>query len=91
MLLIHFEDLKENPEHCIRHVAKFLGIPLSEEKFKLVMHRSTYNYMKEKSHLFDGRFEVQKVREVLGKIKPGKEGAATEQSIDIGVARLGGL
>lgn len=66
LLLLHFEDLKENPEHCIRHMAKFLNVPLSDEILKIILHRSSYSYMQEHSHMFDGRFEVGKVREVLG-------------------------
>ncbi len=55
LLLVHYEDLHENIDMCIRKIAKFLGIQLDTELLELVKCRSSHAYMLAHKERFDGR------------------------------------
>ena len=65
ILMLHFEDLKADRLACVRKIADFLGISVTPELLKIVMERSSFEYMSDKRNLFDGRFEFAKIRAAL--------------------------
>jgi len=46
VLLVHFSDLKRNPQDAIQRIATFLDIPVSEEVMNITLHKSSIEYMK---------------------------------------------
>jgi len=89
VLWVHFEDLVQDLPTCVRKIAAFAGIPLSAELEKLVVERSSFDYMVKHKEKFVGdegitmamkqaineewKPEVGMVREGGGKVGEGKK------------------
>lgn len=46
VLFVHFEHLKKDMPGEIRKIAKFLEIPIDEEKWETILHHCSFDYMK---------------------------------------------
>ncbi|HEV2568710.1 sulfotransferase domain-containing protein [Sphingomonas sp.] len=46
MMLVHFADLKREPERMIRDVASFLEIEVAEETWPVILEHCSFDYMK---------------------------------------------
>jgi hypothetical protein len=53
ILFFHFEEMKKDLPGVVRKVAQFLGINLTEAELKKVVHKSSFEYMKESEELFE--------------------------------------
>jgi len=47
VLLLHYADLKKDLEGTIRKIAKFLAIPIDEERFHKILEYNTFHWMAE--------------------------------------------
>lgn len=45
MFLVHFNDVKRDPQGCVRRLAAFMGVKLSDEELGLVAERSSKAHM----------------------------------------------
>lgn len=52
-MFLHFDDLKRDLESCIRVIADFLEIQVSEQELLNAVSHSTFEYMKKNEHLFE--------------------------------------
>lgn len=47
VMCLHYNDLKEDLPGMMRKIAKFLDIPIQEDKWEETVHHCTFDYMKE--------------------------------------------
>lgn len=53
VLFFHFEEMKKDPAGMVKKVAQFLGMNLTDEEIKKVVHKSGFQYMKENEDIFE--------------------------------------
>jgi len=46
VLLVHFNELKKEPEHSVRRISEFLNLGIDEERLQRVLSVSDFEYMK---------------------------------------------
>ncbi|XP_073528786.1 sulfotransferase 6B1-like [Phyllobates terribilis] len=56
VLLMTFEDMKEDLEGSVKKITEFLGIPITEEQVKQVAEKGTFKAMKDNSGKTHGSF-----------------------------------
>uniref|UniRef100_A0A803Y684 Sulfotransferase n=1 Tax=Meleagris gallopavo TaxID=9103 RepID=A0A803Y684_MELGA len=56
MMMISYEELKENPVLGMKKIAAFFGFSLSEEEFSRIARKTSFQAMKEKSKETHGKF-----------------------------------
>uniref|UniRef100_A0A669PGU4 Sulfotransferase n=1 Tax=Phasianus colchicus TaxID=9054 RepID=A0A669PGU4_PHACC len=56
MMMISYEELKENPVLGMKKIAAFFGFSLSEEEFSRIAKKTSFQAMKEKSKETHGKF-----------------------------------
>ncbi|XP_077139181.1 sulfotransferase 6B1-like [Ranitomeya variabilis] len=56
VLLMTFEDMKEDLEGSVKKISEFLGIPITEEQVKQVAEKGTFKAMKDNSGKTHGAF-----------------------------------
>ena len=65
VLLLFFEDLKEDLESAVRAVAEFMGIA-DEERIKVALEMSTFSFMKQHEDHFDDSLMKKPLNEACG-------------------------
>lgn len=53
VLFVHFEEIQRDLGSVVRRVARFLGEPLREEEANKIVHKASFQYMKEREELFE--------------------------------------
>ena len=66
MLLLFFEDLKEDHEGCVRRIAKFMGVDCNEDEIARVVHTTSHAEMSRQSSKFNVRKIALKMSEAIG-------------------------
>ncbi|NXV78799.1 ST6B1 Sulfotransferase, partial [Atlantisia rogersi] len=56
IMIISYEELKENPALGVKNIAAFFGIPLTEKELQGVVDRSSFQSMKKNSQKTHGTF-----------------------------------
>ncbi len=80
LLFITYEDMKRDPGATIRRIADFCGIPPDEDRFRRVLERSSFQYMRACEEKFGPQFRaidgsIKKTRKKSGQfIRRGKSG-----------------
>ncbi len=79
VLLLTFEEMKQDLPGSVRQVAQFMGVELSAEEFALVVEKSSFQYMKQIDHKFvpERPFPFNRSGNPV-MIRTGKRGAASE-------------
>ena len=72
VLLLFFDDIKEDHAGCVRKIAKFIGIECSEELLKRVVHTTTHAEMARHSHKFAAPFVLAKHLKDFGERPPAE-------------------
>ena len=65
VLMLSFEDMKDDLGKVTRRVASFMNVELSSEHFDLVLERSGFAYMRENT-MFDDHFVRDKIKAQIG-------------------------
>jgi len=65
VLLLCYEDLREDLPGQVRLIADFMGVPLTDELLQKVLELSSFKFMEERSHQFDDHFVFSKVRDQM--------------------------
>ncbi|MFP2927667.1 sulfotransferase domain-containing protein [Pyxidicoccus sp. 3LG] len=58
VLWVRYEDLRDDLEGQVRRIAAFCGIPLEEERLGDILHKSSFDYMKQHESKFDFRLAM---------------------------------
>jgi len=66
VLWVCYEDLLSDLEGQIRRIAKFMGVPMTEELLSVVQEKSSFAYMQTHQRQFDEHFVFEKVRDQMG-------------------------
>ena len=82
VLLLAFEDMKEDLPEAVRRVADFIGIPVSSKLLDTVLHHASLEFMLEHKDRFDDRLMRERSETVAGlpvgsdsaKVRTGKVG-----------------
>ena len=72
VLLLFFDDIKEDHAGCVRKIAKFIGVECSEELLERVVHTTTHAEMARHSHKFAAPFLFAKFVKELGEQPPAE-------------------
>jgi hypothetical protein len=80
--LVHYADLKREPEASIRSIADFLGFEVSEDRWPAILEHTSFAWMKE----HEDKFELRTVSEVPildpgAMIRKGQIGASTADGV----------
>ena len=70
ILLIFFDDLKEDHAGCVRRIAKFTGIECSEAVLERVVHTTTHSEMARHHSKFADRRKIVKYAKMCGEEPP---------------------
>ena len=70
VLLLFFDDLKEDHPGCVRQIAKFIDVNLSEDDVALVVHTTSHAEMSRLASIFDTRKIFLKIKEKIGEEPP---------------------
>lgn len=70
MLIVFFDDLKEDHEGCVRRIAKFMGIECDYDVIARVVHTTTHAEMARHHSKFGVRRFATVVAEKLGESPP---------------------
>ncbi len=70
ILVVFFDDLKEDHTGCVRRIAKFMGIDCDEEVIARVGHTTSHAEMARHSSKFDVSRETVKIAKMLGEDPP---------------------
>lgn len=76
ILFLSYEEMIDNPRRVIEQIASFCDIPMDPEKMERVLHRTSFDFMKEHKALID----MVSLRKPMGKdvplnlIREGKTG-----------------
>ena len=70
VLLLFFDDLKEDHPRCVRQIAKFIGVDLDEDDVARVVHTTSHAEMSRQASKFDTRKIFLKMAEKLGDEPP---------------------
>ena len=75
MLLIFYDDLKEDHAGTVRRIAKFMGVDLDDDAVARVVHTTSHAEMSRLASKFDTRKLVKKMHEMIGiEDEPAPEG-----------------
>ena len=66
VLLLFFDDLKEDHEGSVCRIAKFMGVDCNEEEIARIVHTTSHAEMSRHSEKFSTRKFVSKISEKLG-------------------------
>ena len=79
VLIIPFAEMKKDVEGVTKKVADFMGIDLTEEEMKKVLHKSSFGYMKQHEDLFGPpQMPLVDADKVPDMIRKGKSGGSGE-------------
>jgi len=86
VLMLAFEDMKEDLPTSVRRVAEFIGLGEDEEAIEIATRQATFDFMKAHEHQFDDNVIVEKRNPALGlpddasssKVKTGNVGGHEE-------------
>lgn len=53
ILFVHYEEMLQRPREFVEAISDFLGVKLTDEELARVVHRSSYQYMKENELVFE--------------------------------------
>ncbi len=70
ILVVFFDDLKEDHTGCVRRIAKFMGVDCDEEAIARVVHTTSHAEMARHSSKFDLSHETVKIEKMLGEDPP---------------------
>ena len=71
VLLLFYDDMKEDHVSCVRRIASFIGIvDCSEEVISRVVHTTTHTEMSRHHSKFDSHNFIAKISEILGDVPP---------------------
>ena len=70
VLLLFFDDIKEDHTGCVRKIATFIGIECSEELLERVVHTTTHTEMARHSHKFSSPVLLARHLKELGERPP---------------------
>ena len=81
-MLVHYADLKREPESSIGRIAEFLGFDVTETQWPSILEYTSFPWMK--TH--EDKFELRSVSEVQildpgAMIRKGQTGTSTEDGI----------
>ena len=89
VLLLTFESMKEDLPATVRKVAAFLNIDLDPELERIVIHQSSYPFMRDHIHQFDDHILAEVFDRMAGhprgnsdKVREGKAGAGNNRLTD---------
>ena len=85
ILFLFYDDLKENPEACIRRIAAFIGVECSEE----VLHRVVHNTSHAEMVRHHSKFRLSRYSDVAAK-KYGERFHQSETRKQVGRVRQNG-
>ena len=82
VLLVHYADLKREPEACIHRIADFLGFEVPDGAWPAILEYTSFDWMKE----HEDKFELRSVTEVPildpgAMIRRGQTGASAEDGV----------
>jgi hypothetical protein len=88
VLLVHFADLKRDPEGSVRRVADFLGFEVDDDDWPAILEYTSFPWMK--AH--EDKFELRTLAEVDildpgAMIRKGRVGASAEDGITDAMSR----
>jgi aryl sulfotransferase len=66
VLWVCFEDLKADLKGEIARIASFLGFSEDKALFDMVLEKSSFKFMADNSKQFDGHFEFESTRDMMG-------------------------
>jgi hypothetical protein len=66
VLILAYEDMKADLGSTIRRIARFIGIPLDDELFKIVLRQSSLEFMKAHERHFDDHLVPQARNAAVG-------------------------
>ncbi len=74
VMFVYFEDLKQDLVGHVRHIAKFMGVTLTEKEIALVAQKSGFAYMKAIDEKFVPPFPIVGGLPAPTMIRSGKKG-----------------
>lgn len=82
VLLVHYADLKREPEANIRRIADFVGFEVSDASWPAILEYTSFAWMKAN----EGKFELSSVSEIPildsgAMIRKGQTGASAEDGV----------
>ena len=72
VLLLFFDDLKEDHAGCVRRIAKFMGVNLDEDAIARVVHTTTHTEMVRHHSKFSSRRHTIMVAKKIGEEPPSE-------------------
>lgn len=80
--LVHYADLKREPEETIRAIADFLGFDVPEDRWPAILEYTSFGWMKQQEAKFEMRGAAPvPVLDPGAMIRKGEVGAASEDGI----------
>ena len=73
VLILFFDNLKEDHAGCVRRIAKFMGVDLDEDAVARVVHTTSHAEMSRQSSKFDTRKLMLKMSKLIGDEPPPEE------------------
>ena len=73
VLLLFFDDLKEDHIGCVRRIASFMAVDCSEEVIAKVVHTTTHTEMARHHSIFVSKVIPSQIATALGDIAPPKQ------------------
>ena len=70
VLLLFFDDLKEDHAGCVRRIAKFIGVDLDEDAIARVVHTTSHTEMSRHHSKFSSNKLAKFIAEKIGEIPP---------------------
>ena len=82
VMLVHYADLKREPEVCIRRIAEFLGFDVLDAQWPAILEYTSFRWMK--AH--EDKFELRSLSDIPildpgAMIRKGQVGASAEDGI----------
>lgn len=74
VLLLAYEEMKDDLPGTVRRVAEFIDIRLDDELFEIVVRQSSLAFMTEHKSKFDDRLDRERSEQVIG-LPPGSDSA----------------
>lgn len=79
VLLLSYRKIVADPQHYIRELAEFAGIPLDDELLELTLERTSRSYMLAHKHQFDDAL-MREMSETRGGLPRGSDSAKVRSS-----------
>lgn len=78
VLLLAYEEMKDDLPETVRRVAEFIGVPLDDELLEIVVRQSSLAFMTEHKSKFDDLLDRERSERVIG-LPPGSDSAKVRE------------